>query len=245
MFADTIQDGGLLSYFHGDEELQKIGNKLSHLNVKPYTTPMHKIENGLTLLGTNEGWIPLEIFGDHNLQNLMAAKHVCEALGIEEADFYKAIQRFGGAAKRLEKIASNESTTVFKDFAHSPSKLKATTSAVKKQFAERAVVACMELHTFSSLNKAFLKQYSGSMSAADEAIVYFNPKTLEHKGLPAISTKEVQDAFLPSQVQVFNSSTAIADYLKAKDWKNKVLLLMTSGNFDGIDLNAFGEALVN
>lgn len=245
LFAKTIEPNGLLTYFHGDEELRKIGDQLKGIDVKPYTTPMHRIENGISYLGTNYGWIPLEIFGDHNLQNLMAAKHVCEALGIDEADFYQAIQSFSGAAKRLEKIANNEHTTVFKDFAHSPSKLKATTSAVKKQFATHDVIACMELHTFSSLNKEFLKQYSGSMSAADEAIVYFNPKTLEHKGLPAISIKEVQDSFLPSQINVFNNSNEIATYLKAKDWKNKVLLLMTSGNFDGIDLNVFGEELIN
>lgn len=244
LFANTIEPNGLLSYFHGDEELQKIGNNTPHVKVKPYTTPMHKIENGVTLLGTNYGWLPLEIFGDHNLQNLMAAKNVCDALGIDETDFYKAIQSFSGAANRLEKIANSETTTVYKDFAHSPSKLKATTSAVKKQFAERKIIACMELHTFSSLNKTFLKQYSGSMSAADEAIVYFNPKTLEHKGLPSISVQEVQDAFLPSQVNVFNVSEEIANYLKGKNWNNKVLLLMTSGNFDGIDLNAFGEDIV-
>jgi UDP-N-acetylmuramate: L-alanyl-gamma-D-glutamyl-meso-diaminopimelate ligase len=244
LFANTIEENGLLTYFHGDEELQKIASNTPHVNIKPYTTPTHKIENGQTILGTNYGWLPLEIFGDHNLQNLMAAKNVCDALGIEEADFYQAIQSFSGAAKRLEKIASSETSTVYKDFAHSPSKLKATSSAVKKQFADREVIACMELHTFSSLNKEFLQQYSGSMSAVDEAIVYFNPKTLEHKGLPSISTQEVQDAFLPSKVKVFNASAEIANFLRAKDWKNKVLLLMTSGNFDGIDLNAFAEELV-
>ncbi len=244
LFADTIEPNGLLTYFHGDEELQKIGANSQGIEMKPYTTPMHKIENGVTLLGSNFGWIPLEIFGDHNLQNLMAAKNVCEALGIEEEAFLNAIKSFSGAAKRLEKIASNEQTTVYKDFAHSPSKLKATTAAVKKQFENRELIACMELHTFSSLNKEFLQQYSGSMSAADEAIVYFNPKTLEHKGLPAISVAEVQEAFLPSKVQVFNSSKAIASYLQAKNWPNKVLLLMTSGNFDGIDLNKFAEKII-
>ncbi|KAA3650946.1 MAG: peptidoglycan synthetase [Bacteroidetes bacterium] len=244
LFTDSIEANGLLTYFHGDEELVKIANQTQGIEVKPYTTPTHKIEDGITFIGTNLGWVPLEIFGDHNLQNLMAAKNVCDALGIDEADFYKAIQGFSGAAKRLEKIAANESTTVFKDFAHSPSKLKATTSAVKKQFAARELIACMELHTFSSLNKEFLKQYTGSMSAADEALVYFNPKTLEHKGLPAISAQEVEAAFLPSKVKVFNVSDEIADYLKSKDWNNKVLLLMTSGNFDGIDLNAFGKSLV-
>lgn len=244
LFSETIQKDGLLSYYYGDEHLKDIAEKLEHINLKPYTTPTHRIENGVTYLGTNYGWLSLNIFGEHNLQNLMAAKHVCEALGVQENEFYQAIQSFSGAAKRLEEIAKNQETVIYKDFAHSPSKLKATSTAVKKQYSDHKVIACMELHTFSSLNKNFLQEYSGCMSMADEAIVYFNPKTIEHKGLASISIKEVEQAFLPSKVTVYNQSEEIKQYLKSQDLRNTVVLLMTSGNFDGINLNEFAQELI-
>ncbi|MBL4710722.1 MAG: peptidoglycan synthetase [Flavobacteriales bacterium] len=244
-FAQTIEPGGMLSYFHGDEELRKIASKVEGFNLKPYTTPTHRIENGVTSIGTEFGWKELKIFGEHNLQNLMAAYHVCAELGIDSRDFYHAIQSFTGAARRLEKIAANEKTTVFKDFAHSPSKLKATTNAVSNQFKNHKVIACMELHTFSSLNKTFLKEYSGCMSAADEAIVYFNPKTISHKGLTPISAQEVEEAFLPSKVKVYNDANEVEQLLRSKNLDQSVLLLMTSGNFDGLNLNEFAQELIH
>ena len=243
-FAATIKKNGLLTYFHGDSELQKIAKSIKGIKKIPYTTPTHRIENGITLIGTSNGWVELKIFGEHNLQNLMAAKNVCNTLEIEDKDFFEAIKSFTGAAKRLEKIAENDNTTIFKDFAHSPSKLRATTTAVKKQFNERNLIAIMELHTFSSLNKTFLQEYSGCMSNADDAIVYFNPKTIAHKGLEKITEKQVKDSFLPSKVQVFNKSDQLSGYLKNKNLNNTVVLLMTSGNFDGMNLNEFAKKLL-
>lgn len=244
-FATDMENGALLTYFSGDEELQKIATKCEHLRLKPYATPMHQIKDGTTLIGTNVGWVPLQIFGEHNLQNLIAALNVCVELGISEEDFYDSIQSFTGAAKRLELIAKTENAIVFKDFAHSPSKLKATTEAVKKQFIDRRLIACMELHTFSSLNKTFLQQYSNSMSAADEAIVYFNPKTIAHKGLEAISIQDIEDAFAPSKVKVYDKASQVVERLTSISLENTALLLMTSGNFDGLDLNRFGKDLLS
>lgn len=245
LFSKTIEKGGLLSYFHGDEELRKITDSMSpEIRLKPYTTPTHRLENGITTIGTNLGWLPLKVFGEHNLQNMMAAMHVCLELGVEEEEFYNAIQSFGGAAKRLEEIARSEQTVVYKDFAHSPSKLKATSAAVKKQYADKKVIACMELHTFSSLNKTFLQEYSGCMSATDEAIVFFNPKTIQHKGLANITKEDVEQAFLPSKVIVYDNADMVTSYLKSQDLKNSVVLLMTSGNFDGLNLNDFAQELV-
>ena len=244
LFKDTIEQNGLLTYFHGDEELRKIAEQSNSVRLKPYTTPTHKIENGITTIGTNYGWLPLKIFGEHNLQNMMAALNVCVELGIEERDFYHAIQSFGGAAKRLEEIARSEKTVVYKDFAHSPSKLKATSAAVKKQYANKKVIACMELHTFSSLNKTFLQEYSGCMSATDEAIVFFNPKTIQHKGLETITKQDVEEAFLPSKVTVYDDASLVTSYLKSQNLDNSVVLLMTSGNFDGLNLNDFAQELV-
>lgn len=244
LFSNTIEKDGFLTYYHGDEELRNIADNCNNVRLQPYATPTHKIENGITFLGTNYGWLKLKIFGEHNLQNLMAAKNVCIELGVEENDFFKAIQTFSGAAKRLEEIGRSEKTVVYKDFAHSPSKLKATSNAVKKQYANKRVIACMELHTFSSLNKVFLAEYSGCMSATDDAIVFFNPKTIQHKGLDTITVKDVESAFLPSIVTVYDNAEAVTNYLKEQDLKDTVVLLMTSGNFDGLDLNKFAQELV-
>tara|TARA_B110000046_G_scaffold28052_1_gene28861 strand:- start:178674 stop:180023 length:1350 start_codon:yes stop_codon:yes gene_type:complete len=244
LFKDTIEKDGVLTYFHGDPELRDIADKSKSIKLIPYTTPTHKIENGITIIRTNYSWLPLKMFGEHNLQNMMAALNVCLELGVEERDFFTAIQSFSGAAKRLEEIARSERTVVYKDFAHSPSKLKATSAAVKKQYANKKVIACMELHTFSSLNKTFLQEYSGCMSATDEAIVFFNPKTIQHKGLETITKQDVEEAFLPSKVTVYDDTNAVTDYLKSQNLDNSVVLLMTSGNFDGLNLNDFAQELV-
>lgn len=245
LFLETINKQGQLIYYENDEHLNKLVNATSKsFSVTPYSSHTHKIENGITYLKNNEDWIAVEVFGEHNLQNLNAALFVCQSLGISDGDFYRAIRTFSGAAKRLELIAKNEHSLVFKDFAHSPSKLKATTSAVKKQYPTKKLIACMELHTFSSLNKEFLSEYSGAMSSADEAIVYFNPKTIEHKRLASISKQEVEEAFLPSKVSVFDDSAEIQQFLNKTKLSNAVLLLMTSGNFDGVDLNELGQKKV-
>jgi len=244
-FADSILEGGQLIYFQDDSNLKMIEEEQKdRLQCIAYNTHEHQIEDGKTYLKNSGERIEVKIFGAHNLQNLSAAKMVCLAAGIDSEKFYKAIQTFKGASKRLELIAKNEHSLAFKDYAHSPSKLKATTAAVKNQYPKHHLLACMELHTFSSLNKSFLEEYSGCMSAVDEAIVYYNPHTIEHKGLEAISKAEVKEAFLPDQVEVFDSSKAVVNFLKEKELKNTVLLLMTSGNFDGVDLNEMGSRLL-
>ncbi len=244
-FIDLIEEEGSLVYCEADDELNKIANKANNPEVKlPYSTPKNYIENGVTYLITEYGDIPLQIFGDHNLQNLNGARLICNQIDVPDEDFYEAIKDFKGAAKRLELITKNGKTAVYKDFAHSPSKLKATTQAVKNQYRDREVIACMELHTFSSLNKEFLQEYDGSMVAADEAYVYYNNHTIAHKKLEPISPDEVKQAFNSDNVTVYNDSDLLFKMLQEKEWENKVLLLMSSGNFDGIDLNAFGEQVI-
>ncbi len=246
LFVNSIEKNGSLFYYEGDKELEHIvQNKTSNIHTEEYTAHANRIENGKTILIGKTKEIPLEIFGEHNLQNLMAAMLICEELGISNDDFYQQISSFDGANKRLELIAESENCKVYKDFAHSPSKLKATTKAVKTQYEGKKLIACMELHTFSSLNKEFLEQYSGTMDQADEAIVYFNPHTLEHKGLASISKEEVVEAFLPSKVKVYNSSVELQSYLESIEYKNHILLLMTSGNFDGIPLDAYAKQLLS
>ena len=187
---------------------------------------------------------PLSIFGDHNLQNLNAALKICEALSISKEVFYKHIQTFTGAQKRLELVDKNDSTSIFKDFAHSPSKLKATSSAVKQQFKKRRLVACMELHTFSSLNEEFLKEYAHTMDLPDEALVYFNPDTIAHKKLTPITKTQVFNCFKRSDLRVFTNTKDLIRELKQKKWKNTNLLLMSSGNFDGVDFNELANELL-
>jgi UDP-N-acetylmuramate: L-alanyl-gamma-D-glutamyl-meso-diaminopimelate ligase len=245
-FVSLIEKKGALIYCKADAEVNKVALMTPNPNIDRigYQTPENVIENGITSVLVHGNKIPLEIFGDHNLQNLEGARLVCNQLKIDDDQFYEAIQDFKGASKRLELIAKNEVTAVYKDFAHSPSKLKATTQAVKQQYAERKVVACMELHTFSSLNATFLKEYKDSMASADEAYVYYSNHTIEHKKLAAITPEEVKAAFSSDNVTIYNNSDELFDMLAAKDWNNKVLLLMSSGNFDGKNLDQFGRSLV-
>ncbi|NPD45328.1 MULTISPECIES: UDP-N-acetylmuramate--L-alanine ligase [unclassified Lentimicrobium] len=177
----------------------------------------------------------LSVFGKHNLMNLEGARRVCEQIGVETKDFYNAISSFTGASNRLETIGKNDTSTIYKDFAHSPSKLKATTTAVKEQFTDRKLFACMELHTFSSLNSEFLKEYRGAMDKADVAIVYFNPHTIAHKRLESISEEQVKQAFAREDLVVFTDSKKLLERLYSENWENQNLLLMSSGNFDGVD----------
>jgi len=246
IFINKIEEGGSLIYFSGDPEIEKLVAK-SDKNIIfiPYSTPQYNIQNGVTTIVSEEGNYPLEIFGEHNLQNLNGARLVCEQIGITSKEFYSAIQSFTGASKRLETVAKNSSTHILKDFAHSPSKLQATTKAVKNQYPERELIACIELHTFSSLNQEFLGQYKNTMLAADKAFVYFSPKAIEHKKLAMLSENEVKNAFFSENVTVFTNSDELMKTVKAINFKNKNLLLMSSGNFDGVNFEELGNEILN
>ncbi len=238
-FIELIEPGGSLIYCSEDKVLEEISKKTANPGITkiPYSIPEHGINNGSTYLKTREGDIPLLIFGDHNLMNLNGARLVCNKIGINDKQFYEAIRSFRGAAKRLELVYTTSDFNFYKDFAHSPSKLKATTEAVKKQFPNRHIVACMELHTFSSLNEEFLAQYKDAMNLADEAAVYFNPHTIAHKKLKEITPEQVHQCFNRKDLKVFTKSEEVVNYLREKTWKNSVLLMMSSGNFDGVDFN--------
>lgn len=245
VFIDLIEQGGSLIYCAVDKEVKKLGESArADIKKVPYSIPGYQIKNGITYLPTATANCPLNVFGEHNLMNIEAARLACNQLGLSDENFYAAISSFKGAAKRLELISKNDSTAVYKDFAHSPSKLKATTAAMKKQFGDRKLVACMELHTFSSLNEEFLKEYKDAMANADEAIVYYNPHTIEHKKLKPISIEQVKSAFGGNNLQVYTDSRKLIDDLLKMSWKNKNLLMMSSGNFDGVDFKEFGEKIV-
>ena len=245
IFIDKVDKNGRVIYFEDDNVLKEVVLNSSSKAIKiPYCTFPNQIKNGITYVRTEKEEIPLEIFGDHNLQNLNAAYHVCIQLGMKSVDFFSAIRSFKGASKRLELVQKNQSTAIYKDFAHSPSKLKATTSALKNQYPNRKLIACMELHTFSSLNKSFLDQYNGTMQEADLAFVYYNKKTLKHKKLDDLSADDVKKAFAGENVTVLNSSKEMVNCLLKMKWEQQNLLLMSSGNFDGIQFTELAEKII-
>ena len=237
-FVDSFEPQGKFIYFQGDNNLCQIAAQARpDITCIPYDA--------------YNGEVAMQIFGKHNMQNLQAACLACLQIGIAPADFYREISTFTGASNRLEKIGETETNVAYKDFAHSPSKLKATINAVKEHYATKTVVACMELHTFSSLMADFLPQYKDCMAEADIAYVYFNPKVIEHKRLTPISAEEVANAFGTKNVVVFTESEALQAQLRAtiasltNDKKEIALLMMSSGTFDGVNIKEFAKELIN
>jgi UDP-N-acetylmuramate: L-alanyl-gamma-D-glutamyl-meso-diaminopimelate ligase len=243
IFCSLIEKDGTLIYNEDDAEVKRLGQKYEPtLRTVPYGVPTYEVTETGTRLFHHGMIYELRVFGEHNLQNLMGAMRIGEALGIAVHEFLTAIQSFTGAGKRLQKVMEVGSFVMFKDFAHSPSKLKATTKAVKDQYKQRKVIACMELHTFSSLKKEFLPHYLNSMQMADEALVYYSPDVVAHKKLEPISKELVLEGF-GGNVTVMNSTKEVLDFIQSKQWNNSVLLMMSSGNFDGIDYDKLGEEI--
>lgn len=237
IFIETIQAGGKLIYSETDSVLNNVViADHSPVEKLPYGLPDHNIKYGITNIIAGEKEYPLQVFGDHNLLNLEAARLVCESLGISAEDFYHHISTFKGAARRLELMGKTENASFFKDFAHSPSKLKATIHAVRAQFPDRKLIACIELHTFSSLNKDFLKEYAGAMDDADIAIVFIDKKTFDQKKMSPYDAETVKDAFGRTDLTFYNDPGILLKYLENIVMDNTNLLMMSSGNFGGIDL---------
>lgn len=244
-FIASIGPGGKLVYCAEDPEVRKLAEEDRAEVVKvDYGVPGHRIERGVSILETASGDVPLQVFGRHNLMNLEGARHVCHQLGIGDREFYEAIRTFHGAAKRLEKLAESNTRVVFKDFAHSPSKLKATVEAVREQFPGRRLTACMELHTFSSLSEGFLDQYAGAMDAADRSIVFYDPHAVELKRLPPIPPERIHRAFGRKDLQVLTDPIDVMGAVRSGVGDDAVLLMMSSGNFGGIDQQALAEAFI-
>jgi UDP-N-acetylmuramate: L-alanyl-gamma-D-glutamyl-meso-diaminopimelate ligase len=245
IFADMTPKAGAIIYNQDDEEVLRVCvPRNPDVKFIGYSTHEHEVYNGVTYLTTKKDNIPIQVFGDHNLRNISAAKEVCKLVGIKSQGFYEALSSFKGAARRLELLGCQGSVRVYKDFAHAPSKVMATTQAIKNQFPDRKLVACLELHTFSSLNQAFLPQYKNSLDAADVPVVYYNPKTLEHKRMPALAEKDIKEAFGNEKIQVFTDSQALADYLLSLRWENQNLLLMSSGTYNNLNLPEITSAIL-
>ncbi|MDP5078383.1 MAG: Mur ligase family protein [Nonlabens sp.] len=244
IFVDLMKDGSILVYNEDDAAVKQVALSAARPTRKhAYTIPEHFIKNGKTYLETPEGDMPIEIFGDHNLSNLAGAKWICQHMGVDEDDFYQAIATFKGASKRLEKVAENTSTVIYKDFAHSPSKVEATTRAVHTQYNERKLIACLELHTYSSLNPEFLKEYKGALDAADVAVVFYSPHALEIKKMAHISAEQIAASFEREDLIVMTDPADFKKWLFEQNLKNSALLMMSSGNYGGLDFDELKKLL--
>jgi len=244
IFAEMIPENGYYIYCKDDFVLQEMSENINLCAPKiGYTVHSHFIANGVTFLNTSFGDIPLKIFGKHNLTNINAARLACNAVGVSDEQFYHAIQSFKGASNRLELLHKNETCAIYKDFAHSPSKLKATVEALKTQFPNHKLVACMELHTFSSLNEKFLEHYAGTMNSADVGIIFFNPETVAHKKLPPITSDIIFNAFQRSDLEVYHNTKQLEERILAMNSVETIFAFMSSGNFGGLDLKKISENL--
>lgn len=246
LLANELPKAGSFIYDETDALVEKIGSvEREAVKRLPYQAHPNKVRDGKTfLLLPNKKELEIEVFGEHNLKNLNGAKLVLSQIGIEDEEFYAAIPSFKGAAKRLELVGQNEETVIYKDFAHAPSKVEATTKAVKAQFPNRQLVACLELHTFSSLNKDFLGEYTNKLNAADVPVVYFSPKTLEHKKLPAITPEDIKVHFNNPNLQVFTDNDSLKTFLLSQRWRGSNLLMMSSGTFNGLDFNELAKTIL-
>jgi len=244
VFLSHITHGGAIVYNQEDIEVKQVVEATQNQIKKyPYQTPRFSVENGDTLLDTEDGPMPIEVFGKHNLNNLEGARWICQLMGVQQEDFYEAIATFKGASKRLEKIGQGPTSIAYKDFAHSPSKVRATTQALKSQYPERDLLACLELHTYSSLNPEFLSEYKGTLNDADKAVVFYSPNAVKIKKLDAVSSTQILKAFQREDLVVFTDPAAFQDYLFEQDFTETSLLLMSSGNYGGLDFEKVKEIL--
>ena len=244
IFIKLITNGGILVYNEDDSEVKRVAEAATNpIRKLPYSTPNYAVENGVTLLDTPEGPMPIEVFGAHNLNNLAGAKWICQNMGVDEADFYEAIASFKGASKRLEKIAEGKNKVAYKDFAHSPSKVSATTKAVKEQYPNRTLVACLELHTYSSLNAEFLKEYEGALEFADVAVVFYSPDAVKIKQLEEVTYEQIAQAFNRKDLIIYTNPSEFKAFLFNQNLDNSALLLMSSGNYGGLNFDEVKELM--
>lgn len=244
-FVELMKPGGKIVYNISDPNVKNIVETArENIQKIPYRLPEYKILNGITHLVENNDLIPIKIFGRHNLLNLAGAQLLCKELGLNKQQFLEAIQSFEGAANRLERVYENDKGKLFKDFAHAPSKLKATLSAVREQFPIHHLIACFELHTYSSLNPEFLNQYQHALDEADEAAVYFNPHALKIKRMPVLKPKDIKEAFGREDLLVFDDSGKLENWLAQRPVDGSVFLMMSSGNFNGMDFPKLGREIL-
>lgn len=245
IFLETLVEGGSITYNEEDIQVKELVTSCERpLRKFPYTTLKHSISDGVTMIETDEGKVPIDVFGKHNVNNISGAQWICQQMGVDAADFFEAISSFKGASKRLELVGQHKNIKIFKDFAHAPSKVRASLAAVKEQFDSFKVVACFELHTYSSLNAEFIKQYAYSLDEADEAIVYYTAEALALKNMPELSVQEIRNAFKNSSLEVYTNAKAFEQRLYEQITDRTIYLMMSSGNYGGFSFENFETKLV-
>ena len=247
IFLDKIESGGVLIFNQTDPVLAGLVKENRRGDVKyiPYNIPEHVVVNGKTHLRFENEGIDLKVFGNHNLLNIHAAYLVCKELGVDTHSFLSAISHFTGASKRLEILAENKTTTIYRDFAHAPSKVKATIEAVRQQFPGRKLVAALELHTYSSLNEAFMPHYKGALDPSDDACVFYSHHAMEIKKMPTLEEAVVKAGFANEKVEVFTSRQVLEEWLYSRNYENTSLLLMSSGTYEGLDLVNLRDRIIS
>ncbi len=247
IFINKIEPNGLLIYNESDPVLKELVSKHKRTDIRyqPYSIPTHTIEAGKTTVVLEGISGSLKVFGNHNLLNLHAAFYACKELGISASDFTNAIGTFTGASKRLELLSSREDAAVYRDFAHAPSKVKATIEAVKEQFPNRKLIGVLELHTYSSLNEAFMTEYNGALEPADQAVVFYSKHALQIKRLPDLPEAAVQQGFNKSGLLIFTDAALLKEWLLSVNYHNSNLLLMSSGNYDGMDVQELAKEIIS
>ena len=236
IFIDSILDQGKLVYNSDDDELNNlVESNRNSIEFIPYSTPNHKVVDGVSFIDYNNNLYRLNIFGNHNLQNIAGAQHICNLIGVNTEDFYNCLKSFNGASNRLELIHKSSNSIIYKDFAHSPSKVKATTKAVKEQFKNMKLIACFELHTYSSLNPKFLEKYRDTLDSADECIICYSEKNMRIKRLKPINSKFISESFNHNNLIVIDNHKKFEEKVLSYDLSNSVLLMMSSGKFGGFN----------
>lgn len=237
ILTGMIEENGHLVYYSGDNNLVEIVKSVKdNIRKHPYIEHLCKIIDQNTFLVTAKEEVPIKIFGKHNLQNINGAKEVCNLLGLSDVDFYNAMPSFPGTSKRLQELVNRDNYSCYLDFAHAPSKVRATLQAVREKFPTRRLIALLELHTFSSLNKEFLPQYEGTLELADEAVVFYNRHVLVQKKAKDLPVDFVQSCFKKRGLKIMVDAEDLAHYIREIRRDDSVLLLMSSGNFGGLKM---------
>ncbi len=247
IFINRIEKGGMLIYNESDKVLANLvaNNIRDDIQYQPYQVPPFTIENGLTTINIGDNKGPLSVFGNHNLMNCLAAYYACAELGVTAIDFLDAMKDFTGAAKRLELLEMNDTMSIYRDFAHAPSKVKATVQAVKQQFPKRKLYGILELHTYSSLNVNFMNEYKGALDDLDASVVFYAKHALEIKKMPELPVQKVMEGFDKPGLIVMNDKYELEKWLLTIPNHDANILFMSSGNYDGLNINSLAKAIIH
>lgn len=243
MFIESIDATGNLIYCAEDKHVAQLAEAFSGKKI-PYFQHSWQTDCDQNYLLYAGERFDIQIFGNHNMTNLNAARNVCALMGVDDLSFYKSISTFRGASLRLEKIASENEISVYRDFAHAPSKLKASVEALRSKYSKEQLLVCFELHTFSSLSASFMHHYAGTLATADTAVVFYDPHAVELKRLEKVSQSFIKEAFGMNDLVVVSTQADLKSFLESAIQRPAVVAFMSSGSFGGIQLSKYAQELI-